>query len=102
MEEIRSTCQAEYNISESEIDKLENFFVEEDGIDKDKLQCFVYCFIKKMGYLDENDKFDIEKIDNNSQIHGVNVEKISDCKAQHDMTDDPCEYSLDMLICVMT
>lgn len=58
--------------------------------------------ISKLGYLNENDKFKDDTDGEIAEKYGFDVDKMNDCRAIHDMTDDDkCEYVNNMIMCVM-
>lgn len=58
--------------------------------------------ISKLGYLNENDKFKDDIDGEIAEKYGFDVDKMNDCRAMHDMTDDDkCEYVNNMIMCVM-
>lgn len=66
------------------------------------MKCYFNCMSEQVGILDENFKVDVSKVEALAKYEekpDLNI--ILECKEQHDATTDNCEYSYNLIVCIM-
>ncbi|XP_013114959.1 general odorant-binding protein 57c [Stomoxys calcitrans] len=94
------SCMKRNGISEDEFSKLRDDDVDPSELD-DKFKCFFHCLLSEMHFLDDAQKLDMAKLEENEYITEEHKNIAKNCKAEHDSVEDPCEYSFMIMSCAM-
>lgn len=94
-------CKDKLGISDEEAEEAHKAHQNGEEIDG-KFKCFAHCIAEEMDVLDGTGKFDVAKMEAKHAMSGDELEKINECKGEHDMENDDCEYSYKMMGCLMS
>uniref|UniRef100_A0A1I8Q2G6 Odorant binding protein n=1 Tax=Stomoxys calcitrans TaxID=35570 RepID=A0A1I8Q2G6_STOCA len=97
---VSEQCMERHNIAEDDIPKMHMDDFDASEVDE-KFKCFAHCMLEEMGYLDEAQKLNLAKLEEDEDFKDEYLDIAVKCKAEHDFIEDPCEYSFKIMSCAM-